>query len=183
MGSIFSFVCSDVKSKVEILEEFRANKELAANFESVKGLMNYEKEAELLKKKDYVSASRTLLRLHRGLGKFVENMRWTMTVEIIYADFIRNFLQKLGEIEAEDKTSSVCAQSYNETLANFHPFLIRKAANIAMYALPNRDQLLNKVCADVEASIKALPEMLQVTNAVYDRIDALYTKNDLHGLP
>lgn len=52
-----------------------------------------------------------------------------------------------------------------------------------MYALPNRDQLLNKVCSDIEASIKALPEMLQITNAVYDRIDALYTKNDLHSLP
>lgn len=44
MGSIFSFVCSDVKSKIEILEEFRANKEAAANFESVKGLMMYESE-------------------------------------------------------------------------------------------------------------------------------------------
>lgn len=106
-----------------------------------------------------------------------------MTTNNINLDFIRSFLQKLGDLSPVDKTSTACAQSYNETLANFHPFLIRKAANIAMYALPNRDQLLNKVCADVEASIKALPEMLQVTNAVYDRIDALYTKNDLHGLP
>lgn len=73
MGSIFSFVCSDVKSKVEILEEFRTNKEVAANFESVKSLILYEKEADLLKKKDYVSGSRTLLRLHRGLGEFSEN--------------------------------------------------------------------------------------------------------------
>lgn len=73
MGSIFSFVCSDVKAKIEILEEFRANKEAAANFESVKGLMMYEKNADLLKKKDYVSASRTLLRLHRGLGEFGED--------------------------------------------------------------------------------------------------------------
>lgn len=69
MGSIFSFVCSDVKSKVEILEEFRANTEVAENFESVKSLMLYEKDKELLNKKDYVSGSRTLLRLHRGLGE------------------------------------------------------------------------------------------------------------------
>lgn len=75
MGSIFSFVCSDVKAKVEILEEFRANKEVAENFESVKRLILFEKDKELLKKKDYVSASRTLLRLHRGLGESADPER------------------------------------------------------------------------------------------------------------
>lgn len=69
MGSIFGFVCSDVKSKVEILEDLRENKEVAEKFESVKKMILYEKDRELLHKKDYVSGSRTLLRLHRGLGK------------------------------------------------------------------------------------------------------------------
>lgn len=92
-------------------------------------------------------------------------------------------MKRLGDLKPEDKTSSVCSLSYNETLANFHPFLIRKAASLAMYALPLRDQLLNKVCSDVQKSIEALPEMLQVTNAVYDRVNALYTEFDLHGLP
>jgi len=165
LGSVFSFVSSDVKTKVGILEEFRANKEVAENFNSVKQMISYEKDKELLQKKGYVSGSRTLLRLHRGL------------------DFIRNFLRRLGEVEPDEKTSTICSLSYNETLANFHPFLIRKSANIAMYALPQRDQLLNKVCSDVQKSIEALPEMLKFTDTVYDRIDALYTVNDLHGLP
>jgi len=165
LGSIFSFVSSDVKTKVEILEDFRANKEVADNFKSIKQMILYEKDKELLQKKGYVSGSRTLLRLHRGL------------------DFIRNFLRRLGEVEPDEKTSTACSLSYNETLANFHPFLIRKSANIAMYALPQRDQLLNKVCSDVQKSIEALPEMLKLTDTVYDRIDALYTVNDLHGLP
>lgn len=69
MGSIFGFVSSDVKAKVEILEDFRANKEVAEKFESIKKMMTYERDSELLNKKDYVSGSRTLLRLHRGLGK------------------------------------------------------------------------------------------------------------------
>lgn len=69
MGSIFGFVCSDVKSKVEILEEFRENKEVAAKFESVRKMIHYERDKELLSKKDYVSGCRTLLRLHRGLGE------------------------------------------------------------------------------------------------------------------
>lgn len=69
MGSIFGFVCSDVKSKVEILEEFRENKEVMEKFESIRKMMVYERDSELLHKKDYVSGSRTLLRLHRGLGE------------------------------------------------------------------------------------------------------------------
>lgn len=68
MGSVFSFVSSDVKSKVEILEEFR-KKENAENFITCKTMITYEKNEGLFKKKDYVSGSRTLLRLHRGLGK------------------------------------------------------------------------------------------------------------------
>lgn len=70
MGSIFGFVYSDVKSKIEILEEFRENKDVKEKFESIKKMMNYERDSELLHKKDYVSGSRTLLRLHRGLGIF-----------------------------------------------------------------------------------------------------------------
>lgn len=69
MGSIFGFVCSDVKSKVEILEEYRDNKEVSEKFETVKKMIHYERDKELLSKKDYVSGSRTLLRLHRGLGE------------------------------------------------------------------------------------------------------------------
>lgn len=75
MGSIFSFVCSDVKSKVEILQEFRRSTEVAENFKSVKSLIFYEKDKELLNKKDYVSGSRTLLRLHRGLGESTDEKR------------------------------------------------------------------------------------------------------------
>lgn len=106
-----------------------------------------------------------------------------LKISLRLSDFIRSLLRKLGEIEADDKTSTVCSQSYNETLANFHPFLIRKAASLAMYAMPTRDQLLNKVCSDVQRSIEALPEMLQVTDTVYDRVEALYTQFDFHGLP
>lgn len=69
LGSVFSFVSSDVKTKVAILEEFRANKEVADKFKSIKQMISYEKDKELLQKKGYVSGSRTLLRLHRGLGK------------------------------------------------------------------------------------------------------------------
>ena len=68
MGKVFGFVASDVKSKIEILEAFRQGDSGEA-FVSIKKMIKYESENGLLKKKDYVSGSRTLLRLHRGLGK------------------------------------------------------------------------------------------------------------------
>ncbi|XP_035914203.1 LOW QUALITY PROTEIN: ceramide-1-phosphate transfer protein [Anopheles stephensi] len=164
MGTVFGFVSSDVKEKVEILEKLRG-KENADSFLTIRTMMEYEQEANLLSKKDYVSGSRTLLRLHRGL------------------DFIQEFLKRLGELEGDEKTNGVCQAAYNDTLAQFHPWLIRKGANVAMYALPTRDQLLAKVCADGAIAIKLLPEMLSVTRKVYDRTQELYTKYDLHGLP
>lgn len=52
-----------------------------------------------------------------------------------------------------------------------------------MYALPNRDQLLKKVCQDAEKAVEVLPTMLNVTKMVYDRTENMYTSFDLHGLP
>uniref|UniRef100_A0A2M4AN85 Glycolipid transfer protein domain-containing protein n=1 Tax=Anopheles triannulatus TaxID=58253 RepID=A0A2M4AN85_9DIPT len=164
MGTVFGFVSSDVKEKVEILEKLRA-KENAESFLTIRTMMEYERDSNLLNKKDYVSGSRTLLRLHRGL------------------DFIQEFLKRIGELEADGKTNGVCQAAYNDTLAQFHPWIIRKGANVAMYALPTRDQLLEKVCLDVAVAIELLPEMLAVTRKVYDRTQDLYTKYDLHGLP
>ncbi|XP_053685459.1 ceramide-1-phosphate transfer protein [Sabethes cyaneus] len=166
MGTVFGFVSSDVKEKVEILQKLRSQKENSEKFETVQIMMEYEQDANLLDKKDYVSGSRTLLRLHRGL------------------DFIYVFLKRLGELtEGDAKTNTICQTSYNETLAQFHPWLIRKGAVVAMYALPTRDHLLEKVCVDANEAIVLLPEMLAVGRQVYDRTQALYTKFDLHGLP
>ncbi|XP_065088155.1 ceramide-1-phosphate transfer protein [Ochlerotatus camptorhynchus] len=166
MGTVFGFVSSDVKEKVEILEKLRKHQDHGEQFESIQKMMDYERDGNLLTKKDYVSGCRTLLRLHRGL------------------DFIYLFLKRLGELEtANANTCAVCQSSYNETLAQFHPWLIRKGAVMAMYAMPNRDHLLEKVCLDASTAIKLLPEMLAVARQVYDRTQALYTKYDLHGLP
>lgn len=67
MGTIFGFVSKDLKAKMDLLKELLVNS--GENFSSVKEMIEYEKENELLNKKGYTSGSRTLLRLHRGLGK------------------------------------------------------------------------------------------------------------------
>lgn len=69
MGSVFTFVSSDVRNKLDILNKFRTqDTEELTHFDSIKTMLLYEKDGSLLQQKGYVSGSRTLLRLHRGLG-------------------------------------------------------------------------------------------------------------------
>lgn len=89
----------------------------------------------------------------------------------------------LGKLNPSEKTSTVCQAAYNQTLAQYHSWLVRKGAIVAMYTMPTRDQLLNKVCLDVKKAIELLPEMLETTKNVYDRTQQLFTDYDLHGLP
>ncbi|XP_046747748.1 ceramide-1-phosphate transfer protein [Diprion similis] len=164
MGSVFSFVSSDLKQKMDILAELISKDE--QNFVTIKSMIQHETENNLLQKADYTNGSRTLLRLHRGL------------------DFIKEFLRQLGELSDGDKTSACCQDAYNKTLAKHHPWIIRKGAVVAMYAMPTRELLFKKVCGDnVQRNIDILPKMLEVTADVFKRTDKLYEINNLHALP
>ncbi|KXJ70345.1 hypothetical protein RP20_CCG024033 [Aedes albopictus] len=166
MGTVFGFICNEIKEKVRILESLRHDQSHGAHFESVRKMMDYETSNGLVHKKGYISGCRTMQRLHRGLN------------------FIYEFLKQLSELETADaKTSGVCQAAYNDTLAEFHPWIIRKGAIMAMYSLPTRNELLEKMCDDANATLKLLPEMLHTGRAVYDRTHALYTNYGLHGLP
>jgi hypothetical protein len=70
MGTVFGFVSKDLKSKMDVLSEFLASDKTSDNFRTVKKMMEYERDGQLLHKKGYTSGSRTLLRLHRGLGRY-----------------------------------------------------------------------------------------------------------------
>lgn len=86
-------------------------------------------------------------------------------------------------MEPTEKTCHVCQTAYNDTLAQFHPWIVRKGAVVAMYALPTQQNLLKRVCKDLEHALVILPDTLGVIKNVYDRTQNLYTVCDLHGLP
>lgn len=89
----------------------------------------------------------------------------------------------MAEIEAHEKTTTICKAAYNDTLAQHHPWLVRQGAMVAMYTMPTREALLNKVCYDVDKSLSMLPDVLDISKTVYDRTEQLYTNFDLHSLP
>lgn len=167
IGSVFSFVSSDVKSKIKVMEKHREGED-AVHYDSFKKMMKYEKDTNLYDKNGFVSGSRTMLRLHRGL------------------DFIRLFLKRLSEADENMNTCTTCQGSYNETLANFHPWYIRKAATLAMHALPSRPDLLKKIFGTDEsltAALAVLPQTLNSCDEVYRRVEQLYTDFEFHELP
>lgn len=45
----------------------------------------------------------------------------------------------------DDGLTKACQNAYNATLAEHHPWIIQKAAIMAMYALPNKEGLFNRV--------------------------------------
>ncbi|XP_060828086.1 ceramide-1-phosphate transfer protein [Bombus pascuorum] len=164
MGSVFGFVSSDLKEKIQVLNDL-INKD-DRNYTTIKSMIEYEKENKILDKGDHSNGARTLLRLHRGL------------------DFIREFLRQLGELSDSDKTSSCCQDAYNKTLAKHHPWVVRKAAVVAMYTMPTRELLFRKVCGtDVQRNVDVLPKMLEVTTDVFNRTHNLYDVHQLHSLP
>ncbi|XP_046387577.1 ceramide-1-phosphate transfer protein [Ischnura elegans] len=169
LGTIFGFVGSDIKSKIEILESLMNEESQAGHFSTFKSMVEYEKNNDLLRKNDYVSGCRTLLRLHRGL------------------DFIRLFLKRVGELETKDKTSVVGQEAYNETLAQYHPWLIRKGVVVSLYSLPTKENLMLKVCGnsaeEIQKTLDVLPKMLLVTADVYNRTQAIFEQHSLLDLP
>lgn len=70
MGSVFGFVSSDLKQKIEILRSLIEKD--SENYVSVKKMIEYEKRNKLLQKSDFANGTMTLLRLHRGLGMAVQ---------------------------------------------------------------------------------------------------------------
>lgn len=169
MGVVFGFVSKDLRSKMDILYDFLKDASVSENYRSAKKMIEYEKNNQLLDKKGFTSGSRTLLRLHRGL------------------DFLRVFLKSVAELKDNENTSAVGRAAYDKTLSHHHTFVIRNGARLAMHTMPTREQLLKKLCGENEEDIKRtviiLPEMLDVTTIVFDRIENLYMVHELHTLP
>lgn len=168
LGTLFAFVSQDLVEKIELLNTRLKDNDTSHKYKTVKTMIEHEKETDLLYKTGFVSGSRTLLRVHRGL------------------EFMEAFLEKISKLKDEDSTHTACSEAYDATLSKYHSFVIRNGAKVAMYTLPTRENLLKKVCGSeqaIERATRILPTTLQACRTVHGRIENLYTLYDLHGLP
>merc|ERR1719209_2598460 len=128
LGSVFGWVGSDVYAKITTLEKYLAGDE-KQHYQNIKTMIDYEVKNDLIKtkKKDDPSGSRTLSRLHRAL------------------EYIIGFLHKLEDIEDDDLCSVISVEAYEATLMKYHPWVVQKAAKLAMKLLPTKGGLILKV--------------------------------------
>lgn len=169
LGTMFSFMSKDAVNKIQILENLQAS-ETGSHYLTVQSMVKYELDNELvdLTKRDShpESGCRTLLRLHRAL----------LWLEL--------FLERLRTSTEESKTSVLCSEAYNESLAHHHTWIIRKAAGMAFCTLPSRDSFFEVMNAgSLQEVVTLLGEALPLISEVYQITEDLYAKNNLLELP
>ncbi|KAG8434347.1 hypothetical protein GDO86_012650 [Hymenochirus boettgeri] len=169
LGSIFSFVSKDAVNKIQIMENFLKGTN-GEKYQTLRSMVEYELNSNKVDLTNHSnnpnSGCRTILRLHRAL-------RW-----------LQLFLEKLRTSSEDSKTSTLCAEAYNDSLANFHPWIIRKTATVAFYALPARNKFFEVMnVGTTEEVIEMLGEAVPYASRVYDFTQELYSKHNLLDLP
>ena len=129
-------------------------------------MVKYEVDNDLTDQKKKASGCRTLLRLHRAL------------------EFISSLLTKIRVTDNSCKFSKEATEAYDTTLAKFHPWVIKKAVHVAMYTLPDRQNMLGKMkIPDTEDGMGKVQVLTDQLNAVYGITQELYASNSLLDLP
>ncbi|KAG5838097.1 ceramide-1-phosphate transfer protein [Anguilla rostrata] len=169
LGSVFSFISKDAVSKIQIMVNHR-NGENGAQYTTIQSMVKYELDnglVDLTKRGSFPeSGCRTLLRLHRAL-------RW-----------LELFLERLRTSTEDGKTSVMCSEAYNESLAQFHPWIIRKASGVAFCALPGRPTFFEVMnVGPPEQVVAMLGDALPLISEVYQLTQDLYSQHNLLDIP
>ncbi|KAM4014893.1 LOW QUALITY PROTEIN: ceramide-1-phosphate transfer protein [Anomaloglossus baeobatrachus] len=169
LGTIFSFVSKDAVNKIQIMENYLKG-ENGERYRTLQSMVEYELSSNLVdltrRGNHPESGCRTILRLHRAL-------RW-----------LQLFLEKLRTSSEDSKTSTLCTEAYNDSLANYHPWIIRKTATVAFLALPVRNTFFEVMnVGTAEDVVDMLGEAMPYVSNVYDFTQELYSQHNLLDLP
>ncbi|NXU53104.1 CPTP protein, partial [Turnix velox] len=169
LGAIFSFISKDAVAKVQLMEAYCGGEE-KEKYVSMQSMVDFELGngmVDLHKRSGRPdSGCRTVLRLHRAL-------RW-----------LQLFLEGLRTGEEDSRTSIICTDSYNASLAAYHPWVVRKAATVAFCALPSRNAFLEAMnVGSAEEAVAMLGEALPYIAEVYTITQELFDRHKLLDLP
>lgn len=171
LGAVFSFISKDVVSKLQIMEGLR-NSPQCEHYTSLQSMVAYEVGNKLVdidrrsRPRYPNSGCRTVLRLHRAL-------RW-----------LQLFLEGLRTSPEDARTSTLCSDAYNTTLAAYHSWIVRQAVTVAFCALPTRKVFLEAMnVGSSEQAVEMLGEALPFIENVYDISQKLYAEHSLLDLP
>ncbi|KAJ8008210.1 hypothetical protein DPEC_G00102440 [Dallia pectoralis] len=168
LGSLVTFFSEKVKDKIAVIKELAQQEKedngkhssvdehtgLQSNYRSVRSMVESEVQRRLVNLNVQTrSGCRNLLRLHRSL-------LWIILL-----------LQGLGEgpdAQGEYRTpGELCRDAYAVALAPYHPWFIRRAAEVVFLALPERRVFLDIVCVTKDENVG--PVLNIVINAMKQR--------------
>jgi len=206
LGAAFYFVKSDVDSKISILENLYREDE--QKFCTLQNMVVYEVENRLTMTPPRKSGSRTLLRLLRALVffslfllKIKEGCSLSLTSN---CDGRRRKSDILNEIDNNEENRCAyphsedtkrknferhelrdCArQAYEESLAKYHTWTVRKAAGLAFYTLPSRQYFLDHIGLSNESKLEEkLGILISAVEKVTENLQKLYDDYHLNQLP
>lgn len=169
LGAVFSFISKDVVSKLQIMEHLRSSPQ-SEHYTSLQSMVAYEVGNKLVdldrRSRHPSSGCRTVLRLHRAL-------HW-----------LQLFLEGLRTSPEDARTSTLCTDSYNASLAAYHPWLVRQAVSVAFCTLPTRKVFLEAMnVGSPEQAVEMLGEALPFIEHVYDVSQKVYAEHSLLDLP
>ncbi|XP_015737664.1 ceramide-1-phosphate transfer protein [Coturnix japonica] len=169
LGAIFSFISKDAVTKIQIMESYCGG-EKKEEYRTMQSMVRYELNGGLVDLEQRSahpnSGCRTVLRLHRAL-------HW-----------LQLFLEGLRTAQQDASTSTICTDSYNASLAAYHPWIVRKAATLAFCTLPSRDAFLEVMnVGGPEEAVEMLGDALPHIRDVYGITEELYAQHRLLDLP
>ncbi|XP_066514965.1 glycolipid transfer protein domain-containing protein 2 [Hoplias malabaricus] len=192
LGPMVGLISQEINGKTSIIRELAQKEEEARNNElqdtalrgatqlsngsdivaymSVRSMIKYELAQDLVDFTRHTSSGcRTLLRLHRAL-------LW-----------LQLFLHKLAVENATEKNQSpseLCRDAYRTTLAQHHTWWVRKAAELAFAALPDRRFFYRLMCVETQTEAAViLNRVVRAIQKVYDRTQEALKEHDMLELP
>ncbi|PNX95531.1 glycolipid transfer domain-containing protein 1-like, partial [Trifolium pratense] len=106
------------------------------------------------------SHTRNLLRVRRGL------------------DMVRVLFEQMIVTEG-NSLRDPASKAYEQALAPYHGWAIRKAVSAGLYVLPTKEQLLKKLNEDVASAKEQMQIYVSSSEAVIQYIDKLYVSRNL----
>lgn len=126
-----------------------------------RGLVDFQQQTD--------SGCRTLLRLHRAL-------LWLML-----------FLEKLADTPESGRLKSpseLCRESYQNSLSKHHTWFVRRAAELAFIAMPERGFFFKLVCVGDQQELSVvLTKVVRAIDKVYNRTQKALEENGMLDLP
>uniref|UniRef100_H3D2I9 Glycolipid transfer protein domain containing 2b n=1 Tax=Tetraodon nigroviridis TaxID=99883 RepID=H3D2I9_TETNG len=172
LGSMVGLISKEIQSKTTIIRELALLSEKSPEAELVpvhsmirseldRGLVDFQHQTD--------SGCRTLLRLHRAL-------LW-----------LRLFLEKLAGTPESGRLrspSELCRESYQNSLSKHHTWLVRRAAELAFIAMPERSFFFRLVCVGNQQELSVvLTRVVRAIDEVYDRTQKALEENGMLDLP